>query len=479
MTMLDPKTRLLLVLAATLCLPALAAGMTRGEARHLLARTGFGGTAAEIEQLARADYAQAVMGILENTRVQPQTPAPVWVDEPPPDFRKLRGMSEDERRSFRKRRHAQGLELKACWYQEMIHSDSPLTERMTLFWHNHFTSGLRKVKWPTLMYRQNLLLRRHALGNFRELLHAVSTDPAMILYLDNQSNRKGKPNENFAREVMELFTLGEGNYSERDIKEAARAFTGWMVERRSGQFHFNPRRHDPGSKTFMGRTGKFDGDDILDIVLDRRRGAVYITEKLWREFVSDNLDRQEIKRLADIFRTADYEIKPLLQALLMSPSFRAAENHGTLIKSPVDLIVGTVHVLNIPVRDARLLARAGRYLGQDIFDPPNVKGWPGGTAWITSSTLLARQRFLGRIVRAGERPEPSNARDRNALPMIMRAADMEPGFTDVASSRDSRLTTENLQDVLLPVSPVSPVPSTLDLFTLVGYLVLDPVYQLK
>ncbi|MEE8296661.1 MAG: DUF1800 family protein, partial [Hyphomicrobium sp.] len=294
-----------------------------------------------------------------------------------------------------------------------------------------------------------------------------------------QSNCKGNPNENFAREVMELFTLGEGNYTERDIKEAARAFTGWMVERRSGQFHFNPRRHDPGSKTFIGQTGRFDGDDILDIILEQPQVAIFVSEKLWREFVSDDPDPQEIARLVRIFRTADYAIKPLLQALLMSPSFRAAENHGTLIKSPVDLIVGTVHVLGIPVHDARLLARAGRYLGQDIFDPPNVKGWPSGTAWITSSTLLARQRFLERIMRAGERPERSNARDRNALPMIMRAADMEPGVTGVASGRHSSLTTENLQGVLLPVSPVNPAPSTLDLFTLVGYLVLDPVYQLK
>jgi uncharacterized protein (DUF1800 family) len=342
---------------------------------------------------------------------------------------------------------------------------------MALFWHNHFTSALRKVKWPTLMYRQNLLLRRHALGNFREMLHAIAKDPAMILYLDNQSNRKGKPNENFAREVMELFTLGEGRYSERDIKEAARAFTGWMVDRTTGQFRVDPRRHDPGSKTFMGRTGAFDGDDILDIILEQPQVAIFISEKLWREFIAGDPDPQEIARLARIFRAADYEIKPLVQAILMSPDFRASGNRGTLVKSPVELIVGTARMFNIGANDGRRFARLGRYLGQDLFDPPNVKGWPGGNAWITSNTLLARQHFLELVVRATGMP-PGDGPRRPA--MVNQALPMAGERRIVAG-----LSTDNAGNVLLPIPPVNPIPAGVDLGTLIGRLVLDPAYQLK
>ncbi len=212
----------------------------------------------------------------------------------------------------------------------------------------------------------------------------------MILYLDNQTNRKGKPNENFARELLELFTLGEGYYSERDIKEAARVFTGWMVDRRSGKFRFNVRQHDGRIKTFMGRSGRFHGEDILNIVLEQPPVAVHIAEKLWQEFISDTPDNQEAERLATVFRDSGYEMKLLLKALFTSLYFRVVDNWGNQIKSPVELMVGTIRMFDIPIRDFRTLARYERYLGQDLFDPPNVKGWPGGTDWITSTTLLAR-----------------------------------------------------------------------------------------
>ncbi|MFQ6021838.1 MAG: DUF1800 family protein [Acidiferrobacterales bacterium] len=458
-----------LVLAWVVGLPTTAVAMTYDEARHLLGRAGFGGTAAEIEALAHLAYGVGVNRLLDVTTSKPQSRAPTWVNEPPPDFRKLRSMTDDERTLFRKQRRKQTMELKAWWYGEMMQTDSPLTERMTLFWHNHFTSGLRKVKWPTLMYRQNLLLRRHALGNFRELLNAVSKDPAMILYLDNQTNRKGKPNENFARELLELFTLGEGHYVERDIKEAARAFTGWMVDHRTGRFRFNLRRHDVGIKTFMGRTGTFSGDEILGIVLDQSRVAVHISEKLWRAFISDTPNRREVERLAAVFRESNYEIKPLVRELLMSPHFRATELRGTLVKSPVDMLVGTIRVFHIPMRDGQVLVRLGRYLGQDLFDPPNVKGWPGGNAWITTSTLLARQQFLERLVRGKEMPAPDTFIDRRmrrtAMPVLLE--------------QTSGLTYDNVQRTLLPIPPVNPVPKDADLRTLIGHLVLDPAYQLK
>jgi uncharacterized protein (DUF1800 family) len=444
-----------MVIGLLLWIAPVALGLELDEVRHLLARTSFGGTPAEIAALRPLSYEAAVDRLLNGVRQQPRTAPPTWVDEPPPTPLERRTMSDEERKAFREQVRAHAFALKGWWYQEMLSTDTPLTERMTLFWHNHFTSSLQKVKWPPFLYRQNLLLRQHAVGNFRALLHAVAKDPAMLLYLDSQTNRQGAPNENLARELLELFTLGEGHYSEQDIKEAARAFTGWEVERRTGRFRFNTREHDDGPKTFLGRHGPFDGDAILDILLDQPRLAAHITEKLWRTFISDTPDATEVQRLAALFRQHDYALKPLLKALYMSSYFRTASNRGTMIKSPVELIVGTLRLLHVPVSDPEPLVRAGRYLGQDLFDPPNVKGWPGGKAWITSSTLLARQQFLHRVLRA----------------------------QDMASSTDGQmapgLPAEQFTHMLLPIAPVHPLPKDVEGRMLLEHLMLDPVYQLQ
>ena len=251
-------------------------GMTFEEARHFLARTGFGGTLEEIRKLTEVDRTPAVEQVLSKTTQTASTPAPSWVDSRPPHPRERKAMSPEEKKAFKKERRKKGMNLKAWWFQEMIATSSPLTERMTLFWHNHFTSSLRKVKWPPLLYRQNVLFRRMAVGSFRDLLGAVAKDPAMILYLDTQTNNKSHPNENFARELFELFTLGEGHYTEQDIKEAARAFTGWKLNRRDGSFRIARRQHDHGTKTVLGKTGRFSGDDILAIALDQPSTAIHV-----------------------------------------------------------------------------------------------------------------------------------------------------------------------------------------------------------
>ena len=451
---------------ATVGLPGPGFALSDEEARHLLVRTGFDAAPGAVTPLAPLDRQAAAQRLIAAVRTQTVIDPPTWVNDPLPDVRVIRRLSEAERKALQQRLREQSVELKAWWYTEMLATDTPLSERMTLFWHNHFTSGLRKVKSPTLIYRQNVLLRRHALGSFRELLHAVARDPAMVVYLDNQTNHREKPNENFARELLELFTLGEGHYTEQDVKAAARAFTGWMVDRETGAFRFNPRQHDDGMKTFLGRNGNFNGDDILDIVLAQPRTAEHLTEKLWREFISPTPAPQEVKRLADIFRANGYELRPLLEALFTSTHFWDAASRGSLVKSPVELIVGTLRFFDIPTAQNRLLARAGAALGQNLFDPPNVKGWPGGDTWIASNTLLMRQQLLERILRGREMPDDAHRRgDAAATPL---------SETSLAGQ-----SVKALQPLLLPLPPVNDQPAETDTLARVRQLALDPVYQLK
>ena len=383
---------------------ASAAGMGFDEARHLLNRTGFGASPGEIAEFSQLSREQAVERLLRPARMAAAQPAPAWVNEVITPQRQLRDAGEEARKVFQQEQVRRGFELRGWWLAGMIATPSPLVERMTLFWHNHFVSSQQKVKYVQLMYRQNVLLREHALGNFASLLHAAAKDPAMIIYLDSVSNRKGQPNENFAREVMELFTLGEGQYGEADIREAARAFTGWSIEPETGDYRWRPFLHDDGQKTVLGRSGNFDGDAVLDILLARPATAEFITRKLWREFVSPESDDAEVRRIAMRFRDSGYDIRTALRWLLLSPAFWSQEARGSLIKSPVDLVVGTLRSFQFETGDALPFAIVTAGLGQNLFAPPNVKGWPGGEAWINSSTLLARKQFLERLFRADEMP---------------------------------------------------------------------------
>ena len=398
--------------------------MGYGDARHLLARTGFGPTDAEVRSFAGLTREQAVTALLRDVRTAAATPPPAWALETGPSGAP-RGdnVSEDVRRAYRQLQIRHDVELRGWWLQEMLTTSSPLTERMTLFWHNHFVSSQQKVRVARFMHTQNALLRANALGNFGTMLHAVSKDPAMLIYLDTAQSRKTQPNENFAREVMELFTLGEGHYNEQDIKEAARAFTGWSIDRDAGQYMFRPGLHDAGVKTVLGSSGRFDGDAVLDVLLARPQTSEFVTNKLWREFVSPEPDAREVKRIAQIFREQNLDVKPALRALLLSDAFWAAENRGALVKSPVELVVGTLRQLELTPTAAAPFAIAATGMGQVLLSPPNVKGWPGGDGWINSTTLLARKQFLDRLVRAAEAPTPAmmttaNGANAAGLPAI-------------------------------------------------------------
>lgn len=469
----------LALFGASVTSSAFAAVTDSDALRHLLSRTAFAARPAEIDALAGLGYERAVRRLIENAGSEAVTAPPAWAKDWRPSGTRPRDMTEQELQTNRKKRREQALELKGWWYREMIASPTPLTEVMTLFWHGHFTSGLRKVKAPALLLRQNLLLRREALGNFGTLLHAITRDPAMLLYLDGARSQRRAPNENFARELFELFTLGEGHYSERDVKEAARAFTGFSLERSTGDFRFRPRWHDDGVKTVLGRSGRFDGDDIVDILLAHPRTAEQIVEKLWRAFIGDEPDRAEVLQLAADFRGSNYEIKPLLQAIFLSPAFRSPAARGALIKSPVELLVGTVRLFEIPIRDGRNLARAGRRLGQDLFEPPNVKGWPGGTAWITGDSLIERQALLSFMTgEAGAMAVKANAGGKQPKRMARQLAGNLDRWLD-------RLPPawQGAQGVAWLLAPLPPVDAPLldrdASDALVRQLLLDPVYQLK
>ena len=459
----------LILLAAVAFGPAPAHALSYGEARHLLSRTGFGAALDEIRALEPLSRRQAVQRLISTTRTTAVTPPPDWADAPLRPRRKLRDMSDEERRQFRKKIRERAIDLQAWWLREMVDTPSPLTERMTLFWHNHFTSSLRKVKSPQLMFRQNALLRRHAMGSFRALVHEIARDPAMILYLDNITNRRGKPNENFARELLELFTLGEGHYSEQDIKEAARAFTGWTVNRRTGDYRFARRWHDGGEKRFMGRRGRLDGDDVIEIVLQQEQVAHHIARKLWRAFVSETPDAAAVARIAVAFRGSDYDIAAALEAALMTPEFWDPAHRGTLVKAPTDLIVGAVHQFEMTPPNYRMLAHISGRLGQRLMVPPNVKGWPGGTAWITADTLLIRQQLLTAFTRGGSMPGKRGARGMAG-----------GGIADwIAKRPPDERQADALVAFLLPIAPTQqPAPGG-DPGRTVRQILLDPAYQLK
>lgn len=437
-------------------LPPAALALDLSEARHLVARTSFGESLRTLRSMARLDRQQAVDRLLRGLRTQAVVPPPSFVHAPPPDIevrKAMRQAPQPVRQMFRREQRERGQVLKAWWLQEMIETDSPFTEWLTLFWHNHFTSSLQKVKHVQLIYRQNVVLRRHAAGSFADMLRAVARDPAMVLYLDNNSNNRKKPNENFARELLELFTLGEGHYTEQDIKQAARAFTGWKVRPQDGSFRVVRRQHDDGVKTFMGRTGALGGDDILEALLDNPRTSRYLVEKLWRALIGTAPPAEEVERLGEGLRSDGYQLRGTLRALLLHPAFWDPANRGTMIKSPVELLVGTLRTLPIPLDDTRALVGPSRNLGQDLLDPPNVKGWPGGERWITSATLLGRKGLLQRAL---------NGIEEAGVPPPL--AGLQP-----AQARQA----------LLAVDPVEPIPPRLTGWKLVRRALVDPTYQLK
>ncbi len=360
---------------------------------HLLRRAGLGASTAELDHYTRLGYQGAVEALLA-------------YDSVPEEYSSLLPRLQADAPQLRMP-HA-----KMWWVARLLTTRRPLQERMVLFWHNHFATSASKVPRAELMIQQNETFRRLALGSFRDILLAVSRDPAMLLWLDNYLNQKGKPNENYARELLELFTLGIGNYTEQDVKEAARAFTGWTLRQRVG-FQFVPAWHDDGEKEFLGQRGHFDGADIIDILVKHPKTAEHLCAKLFRFFAYDNPEPNVVRALTKTYFDSRYSIRAVVRQILLSESFRSSRALHSMIKSPMDLVVGTLRALgvgqmvqsalehdNIPAPVLAILRFADQSMqrmGMSLFYPPSVKGWDWGTAWINSATMTERVRFAGAI----------------------------------------------------------------------------------
>ncbi len=292
------------------------------------------------------------------------------------------------------------LDLRRWWLDRMMNGPAPLLEKLTLFWHGHFATSIDKVKDAYFMWRQNDTLRRNAFGSFAALTKKMSRDPAMMIYLDLEKSRQEHPNENWAREVMELFTVGIGNYSEKDIRESARAFTGYRIDMSTQQFRFAAFQQDHTNKTFMGQAGALDGDQVIDIIVRQPACAHFIGRKLWRFFVDDEPSTQVVDAVAETLRKHNFEIRPVLREIFTSAEFYDEHAMQSQIKSPVQFLVQTAKLLETPLPDPtdRGSERLATDAGQTLFAPPNVKGWDGGKSWITTSTLLFRYNFANYLV---------------------------------------------------------------------------------
>jgi uncharacterized protein (DUF1800 family) len=352
----------------------------RSSLAHLLRRAGFGATPGQWQE-----YSQ--LGIKGTTQqlLHPETV--------PEDFDRL---LETIGGNFVDLDTLSGAA--SWWIFRMVKTKRPLEEKMTLFWHEHFATSFYKVGNARWMSDQIDTFRKHALGSFRTMLQAITRDPAMLIWLDGAQNRVGKPNENFGREILELFTMGVGaGYTEKDVQEGARALTGWAYDYKTRSFYYNPYLHDDGWKTFLGQSGNFHGDDIIDIIVRQPATAKFIITKLWKFFVSDNVPPTEIERLSRIYFSSGFHIGTVVEAILTSPLFYADAVRYAQIKTPAEYVVGVIRTLDAPLLSIRNLPTALSTMGQELLNPPNVAGWPGGRDWINTRTLLARVNFSSQI----------------------------------------------------------------------------------
>jgi len=398
--------------------------------KHLFSRAGFGIPYDQLIKLRKKKVSGAVDFLFEEARKVEEITLFSYqqIKKQYEDSALLNGkreLTEEEKelkKSFVKVRNQQSTFLNTFYMQKMMNASSSLRDKMTLLWQGHFACRSDNPYFAQQLYN---LMHRNALGDFRTLLIEVSKSPAMLQYLNNQQNRKGKPNENFARELMELFTLGQGKYTENDIKESARAFTGWTYNK-DWAFEFNPKFHDEGEKTFFGKTGNFDGEAIIDILLEKKETALFIASKVFLFFVSDTPHDGHIKELAEVLYKNKYNISAMMKALFKSDWFYDPAYVGSKIKSPVELLVGLSRGFFVKYEDPLVLIQFQSSMGQYLFNPPNVAGWPGGKNWIDSSSLMYRLKLPATILNNGviDFSGKADPEDEAAIAMSKSGTDM-------------------------------------------------------
>ncbi|MCF2874862.1 MULTISPECIES: DUF1800 family protein [unclassified Tenacibaculum] len=359
--------------------------METRQIQHLYNRIGFGITSVELEEYKNKSKKEIIKTLFEKS----EKISPLEIDTSfisnltREDFK-----NKKKRKELMKMSRKKIVELNKVWLDRLYSPKELLREKMTLFWANHFVCEDKNVLFAQ---QYNNALRTHALGDFRTFVKVISKEPAMLKYLNNKQNKKKNPNENFARELMELFTLGQGNYTEKDIQESARAFTGYN-HNFFGEFRIRRRQHDEGEKTFLGHTGNFDGDDIIDIILKQKECAQFICEKIYRYFVNDNLNYEHVNKMVSVFYP-NYNIEKLMFFVLSSEWFYEEENIGTKIKSPIEFLVGLHTIVPFTIEKNKHSLLIQKLLGQILLRPPNVAGWKGGKTWIDSNTIVTRLRL--------------------------------------------------------------------------------------
>jgi len=354
---------------------------------HLYSRLGFGISYSEAKTMQQKSLSEIVTNLIVASSIPSYLTGIKKEDIPNKKDAMEDGMNKKD---FLKLVNEKLQELNISWIKKLVSTKSSLVEKQTLFWHNHFAC---RVRDPFAMQELNNIHRKFAFGSFRDLLVEISKSPAMIVYLNNHQNRKQHPNENFAREVMELFTLGRGNYTEEDIKEAARAFTGWGISKQTREFEFHEKQHDAEEKTIFNRKGNFGGEDVINMLISNKQTAYFITKKMYKYYVNETVNEERVIQLADFYYQNQYNTGALIKKMVTSAWFFDTENMGCNIKSPIDYLVGLSRQFNITYSNNKLLFQLQRGLGMQLFFPQNVAGWPGGKTFIDSSTLLLRMKL--------------------------------------------------------------------------------------
>lgn len=453
------------------------------QVKHLFARAAFGMRFEDLKQYKGMPVKKAVKSLFDDS----ENADPITAVTDNTGFEMLIKGDTDTKKMFLQVQREQEKNLNLAWITKMGVTNATLREKMTLFWNNHFACRSLKAGF---IQQLNNIQRENALGNFHTMVTAVSKSPAMLQFLNNQQNHKGHPNENFARELMELFTIGRGNYTEQDVKESARAFTGWGFDT-DGAFKMRNSLHDNGQKTFMGQTGNFNGDDIISIILARKETAHFISNKLYKYLVNEVPDPDHVNAMTDVFYNANYEIKPLLEYVFTADWFYADKNTGNLIKSPVELLVGLNRQFYITYEKPEVILLFERTLGQVLFNPPNVAGWSGGRNWIDSSSLMYRIKIPSTLLNGGlidftGKADPEDeaylATVRNQQQFVATKVQAQPDWDKFLNNIPRHSTPTTIAQFMLEPGLSSTLINTLDQTTDIRAAVIEmvstPEYQL-